>query len=52
MRIKPILNPFKNLTEPGPGLYNPQKLDKKTSYSISKRNNTELSPEKITPGPG
>jgi len=52
MGLKPEINPFKNKTEPGPGLYSPQKPEKKTSYSIAKRNNEELSPDKITPGPG
>ena len=52
MGLKPELNPFKNRTETGPGQYNPEKLHKKLQYSISKRNNTELSSEKLSPGPG
>ena len=53
MGLKPELNPFKNKkNEPGPGHYSPEKMAKKLSYSISLRNNQELTTDKITPGPG
>ena len=50
--LKPELNPFKNKTEPGPGLYDPKKPDRQFSYSIRKKNAADLSDFKITPGPG
>eukprot|EP00347_Sterkiella_histriomuscorum_P010747 403375078 len=50
--LKPEINPFKNKTEPGPGLYDPRKSETQFSYSIRKRTETSLSPEKMTPGPG
>ena len=46
------MNPFKNKTEPGPGLYSPKRFNHTISYSISKRNDGELTDDKITPGPG
>jgi hypothetical protein len=52
MGLKPDINPFKNLTETGPGQYNPKKLYKKLSYSINTRPNDELTADKLTPGPG
>jgi len=36
-RVKPVINPFKMKTDPGPGFYDPIKPKLDTKYSISQR---------------
>ena len=50
LRVKPAMNPRKNLTNTGPGDYDPRPLaSNNIAYSISKRHST---PQKNSPGPG
>lgn len=49
-RVKPHINPFKMKTEPGPGLYSPEKP--KTNIQYSMRKKTANSGSRYTPGPG
>ena len=49
-RVKPYINPFKMKTEPGPGLYSPEKPKKDIQYSMRKKPNGSVG--QLTPGPG
>lgn len=49
-RVKPVVNPFKMQTKPGPGFYDPNKP--KTSIHFSIRKKTDGSNRQTTPGPG
>lgn len=49
-RVKPHINPFKMKTEPGPGLYNPEKPKTDIKYSMRKKMNASMN--RLTPGPG
>lgn len=49
-RCKPHINPFKCRTEPGPGLYEPEKP--KTNIEYSMRQKFVASIDRNTPGPG
>lgn len=52
-RVKPVINPFKMKTDPGPGFYDPEKPKMNTRYSISKRlGASSYAASKQTPGPG
>jgi hypothetical protein len=53
MGLKLEPNPLKETQKkPGPGQYNPVKLEKTLKYSMSGKNEPNVSPEKLTPGPG
>ena len=49
-RVKPIIDPFKMKTKPGPGLYDPEKP--KTSIGYSMRKKPDSASKYMTPGPG
>ena len=49
-RVKPFIDPFKMKTDPGPGLYNPEKP--KTQFRYSMREKPGTAGNSMTPGPG
>jgi hypothetical protein len=52
-RVKPVLNPFKMKTDPGPGFYDPVKPKQDTKYSMSQRlSASSYAASRKTPGPG
>jgi hypothetical protein len=53
MGLKLEPNPLKEAAKvPGPGQYNPIKSEKTLKYSMSGKQDGNISPEKLTPGPG